>query len=253
MQIILNDSSLKGQFSNISQFCDSTSYYILPCLIFCEKQEYEVLKSYDTFNCKITKQFTFHDILTKSNGYPELQLLKSKLVQLFMDQPYWNDEIKTPSEITADCKTEAFFRKGILLSYKGSDADGAKLYISINNREEVVSNASEKRQLLENLNEYKVYELTNSFTIPYSNLKVEVRSAEDHHNEPHFHISNSTGTDIVIYFKDFKQHKGKNPIPSDDKIIKEWLSNTKNKDYLIELWNYYHPEQQINGYHVNLK
>ena len=247
MQIILNDSSLKGQFSDISQFCDSTSEYILPCLIFCEKQEYEVLKSYDTFNCKISKQFTFQDILNKSNGYPELQLLKSKLVQLFWDQPYWNDDIKTPSEISADCKTEAFFRKGILLSYKGADADSAKLSITIDNKEELVSNASEKRQLLENLNEFKVFELTNSFTIPDSNLKIEVRSAEEHHNEPHFHISNSAGTDIVIYFKDFEQHQGKTPVSSDDKIINDWLSNTKNKEYLVELWNYYHPEQLVKG------
>ena len=247
MQIILNDFSLKGQFSDISQFCDSTSDYILPCLIFCEKQEYEVLKSYDTYTCKITNQLSFQDVLNKSTGYPELQLLKSKLVQLFWEQPYWNDNINTPKNIMPDCKTEAFFRKGILLSYRGADADSVKLSITINSKDELVSNASEKRQLLENLNEFKVYELTNSFSIPDSNLKVEVRSSEEHHNEPHFHISNPAGTDIVIYLKDFKQHQGKIPVPSDDKIINEWLSNTKNKDYLIELWNYYHPEQQIKG------
>lgn len=247
MQIILNDYSLRGQFSDISHFCDSTSEFILPCLIFCERQQYDVLKSYETYRSKITNQLTFQDILYKSNGYPELQLLKSKLVQLFADEPYWNDSPQTPKGIDIDCQTEAFFRNGILLSYKDADFDSAKIAVTIADKEEIVYNASEKRQLLENLNECKVYELSNSLTLPDSDLKIEVRSAEEHHNEPHFHISNNSGTDVVVYFKDFAQHKGKPALPADDKIITQWLSNQNNRDYLIELWNYYHPEQHVKG------
>ena len=245
MELILNDYSLNGQFENTDDFIDDLYVNIIPCLYFAEQENYVLLKSYTSYNSQVTKNQKLNEIIRESKGSAEIQRFKSFLSQLAFTEPYWDDDKKTPKNIKASCLTECYFRSGILLSFCHDDYSNKEIYVSINNNKSILLNAHSKKMLLENLHKLGVYNLNNSFIIPVKNLKIEIRTSEPHHNEPHIHITNkSTGTEVSILLKDFTIKVG--GFKKDDKdFFYEWLNSNNNKIHLKELWNYYHEDKPV--------
>lgn len=246
MELIFNDKSLTGQFNSISDFCTSTSQYLIPCFYFCELYGCSVSKSYETFNARITKSMTLNDALKRCYGYPELSKLRSMLINLTCQHPFWEECKKTPNSVQkANCITEAFYRNEMLLSYKGGGFDDDVVRGSDGTNEIEVINATEKRQLLRGFNHLDWFNLNVVQVIEGTSIRIEVRASETPHFEPHVHFSNGDRTDCVYYLKTFSHKIGKYSIP-DKRIIDDWISKRKNRIVLIENWNYYHPDKVMN-------
>ncbi len=69
MNVILNDYSLDNQFLNIDDFINSIKETTIPLFIFLENlskergHNYELLKSYKSFNCEIFQKQTLNDFV----------------------------------------------------------------------------------------------------------------------------------------------------------------------------------------------
>lgn len=98
MEIIINDFSLDGQFSGEEQFVDSLYEYTLPMLKDLEKVDTTVIRSYYSYEYKVTNDKTLNDILI-TRGNPEITKLKGQLQKMFFEEPYWEDSLKSVEDI----------------------------------------------------------------------------------------------------------------------------------------------------------
>ncbi|WP_252235871.1 hypothetical protein [Clostridium sp. ZS1] len=78
MDIIINDFSLDGQFSGDEQFIESLYENTLPILTDLEKVDATILRSYYSYEAKVTKDKTLNDLLI-TRGNPEITKLKGQL------------------------------------------------------------------------------------------------------------------------------------------------------------------------------
>lgn len=128
-EVILNDKSLQGQFKDTEEFADSINEYTIPILKHIKELGFQLYKSYTTYEDLVTSQQTLADILKISND-PDITMLKSYLIQIMSEEPFWNDSMQTKEElrykygemtIEPCCLKECYERKGILLSFEHGD------------------------------------------------------------------------------------------------------------------------------------
>jgi len=70
-----------------------------------------------------------------------------------------------------------------------------------------------------------------------NNIKFEVRSAEEHHNEAHFHITIRGQGSGSYKINDFSPLKSNIPITTEKKLL-DWAR--ENQQLLVDTWNEYH-------------
>ena len=88
MDIIINDFSLTGQFDSVDEFTEYVYSELRPLLEQLSNLNCDIFKDYDTYNCKVTKGQTLHDVF-KIYGDPQITRIKSILSNLINDEPYW--------------------------------------------------------------------------------------------------------------------------------------------------------------------
>ena len=238
MEILLNDKSLVGQFSQ-DKFIEFCTYQLLPILKKIQEMNGQLLKDYETYQKKVTPQFTLNDLLCVK-GNPVIDRLKSYIVQL-TKEPYWNEDIKTNKNklykcIIADipnCITEAFERDGLLLSFDDKRFSGISIELICDGTNEYVRNIYNVESLNHHLEElgYIVVWSNNSFLVKSIGYKFEVRFDEGHHNLAHFHMSNAD-EELSISIPDADIIKGSSR--NERKIVTWALSNMDN---IVKLWN----------------
>jgi hypothetical protein len=103
MDIVVNDLSLNGQFNDISSFLDSLRECTLPVLELIQSKGYSVYKSYNFYLNRITATETLQDIL-KTKGNPELSKLKSQIIGLSNNPPYWEQDPRSDSKSIYSCE-----------------------------------------------------------------------------------------------------------------------------------------------------
>lgn len=134
MEVVLNDYAIDSQFSSIDNFVDSLAEYMLPALDFLKNRSGILLKSYETYNRKITDEDSIYSFLQSQQyrGFSEAQKLR-RLLGEWVSQPYWQDEPKTEIDSTYACEylgtftgkkpncfSEALERDGVVASLEHS-------------------------------------------------------------------------------------------------------------------------------------
>lgn len=249
MDILLNDKSINGQFTE-ENFLVYIQSDVIPCLNLFEKNNCLVYKEYDTYNLKITPDMKFADFFY-IQGDPIINKLKTFLVQLTHDEPFWNNDIRTKTDISyssiieeiPNCITEAFERSGMLFSFYHYGFNDKYIELLRNGTCEKVRNSNTYNNLKDHFNELGIIDLwdKNSFIIKKIGYKFIIHFNEENHNIPHFHVE-TVNYMASLSIPDVDILAGS--LPTDDKRkIESWA--LMNMDKIIELWNKIHPHKLI--------
>lgn len=164
MEVIINDFSLDGQFSDEEQFVDSLYEYTLPMLKDLEKVEATIIRSYYSYESKVTNDKTLNDILT-TRGNPEITKLKGQLQKMFLEEPYWEDSLRSVEDIyecaftdkkSQFCLAEALERNISVLSFEHDKFKKSTIEINKNNESNCIKNLFNKEVMLQILREDKI-------------------------------------------------------------------------------------------------
>lgn len=246
MEMILDDFSLHGQFVDVDDFCSCLQKNIIPCLDLARRKAVPFYKSYNSYSCVVFNKTTLHDLLSQ-NGNARLAAFKIYLIK-FIRNPFWNANPQTnlTHSISGfvpipNCITEAFYRKGTLLSFEKKE-----VILLVNGVNYIVPTADCKRTLLKIFSDNKILSLQNRFFIPgYSRYEFEIRIKEPTNHVPHFHICVDREYDASVSLETFEILASNVKNDNQDRIFGKAIELIKkNKDDYLEVWYYYHP---VNG------
>lgn len=163
MDVIINDFSLNGQFSDEEQFVESLYKSTLPILNSLEEVGVNILRSYYSYEANVTNDKTLNDLLI-TRGNPEITKLKRQLQKMFFEEPYWEDSLKSVEEIydcvftekkSEFCLAEALERNIPVLSFEHDKFNESKIEINKNNENNYIDNLFNKEIMLQVLREHR--------------------------------------------------------------------------------------------------
>lgn len=249
MDIVLNEKSIDGQFTEES-FFEYMQDEVIPSLELINKNNCCIYKEYSTYSRKITADKDFASML-RVQGNPIINKLRIYLIQLCNDEPYWNDAIMTNNGIkyscdikeTPNCITEAYERNGMVFSFHHDRFISTYLELWRDGIRCKVRNSYKQKILKEHLEELGIIEVwnKNSFYIGDTGYKFEIRFNEGHHNIAHFHVTN-VNYSASISIPDGDVIVGKLPFDMEKRIVSWGL---RNMSQIIELWNKEHPDKKV--------
>ena len=171
MEYILNEFSLDGQFEDTDEFVDSLYKNTLPVLKKLDEKKINLLKSCNIYDSMITPNNNLQAIL-QDRSYSEIRAIKSLLVKLFLDDPYWDNESKCiveskyecefTEEINNHCIAEALERDTALVSFEHDKFKFSEIKVKKDGVINNVSNIYDKESMLS--------QLLNSEFINYNEL-----------------------------------------------------------------------------------
>lgn len=192
MDVIINDFSLNGQFSDEQHFLDSLYENTLPIIGSLEKLQVKILRSYYSYKSNVTKDKTLNDLLT-TRGNPEIVRLKSQLHKMFFEEPYWEDSLKSVEEVydcaftkkkSEFCLAEALERKIPVLSFKHNNFNERKIEINKNRQSISIDNIFNKEVMLQVFRECKVIGHLDFLVLKYCmNESFGLKKGKNYFNE----------------------------------------------------------------------
>jgi len=101
MDILINELSLEGQYSTVNKFLSEGLSAFINVLDEILVTNHILLKKYDFYNTKITRDIILHDILKGniSREYDQIRKFKRKLAMLF-EEPFWENDKKHSDDDT---------------------------------------------------------------------------------------------------------------------------------------------------------
>lgn len=189
MYNIFNDFSLVGQYANEDDFFSDLLEHILPILKHARSLNIAIMKSYDTYNLKVTNTKTLLDFLHIS-GNAEITAIKLYLVDITSIEPYWNNDIKT--ELTSNyffnnnvdipnCLSEALERKRGLISFPYPPFNCNELIIKKDNVDYAILNSYNRNTFLRNL--YLLDIINESYYMENISIGVNITFCRIHERE----------------------------------------------------------------------
>lgn len=135
--IVFNDFSLHAQYENEDDFCELFLRPLIKIMDIMDDNEMSLLKSYYTYNDRVTEDMTLGECLYKG-GNPFISLFAKQVVTVTCNDPWWDDDPRTDVNIhyeyddksnEPNCITEAIERGLPLLSVGDNDEKGEELLI----------------------------------------------------------------------------------------------------------------------------
>lgn len=247
MEVLLNDKSIDMQFTE-DTFMEYIKDEVLPIMKLLNDKDVILLKEYSTYACMITNEKTVHDLIN-CKGNPIIDRFKDHLVQLTSVAPFWNDDIKTKTNVQyvcdikeiPNCITETYERSGTLFSLINGGYNDSYINLTCNGAKKSIRNFCKLNELKKHFAETGLITLwnSNSFNVDSIGYKFEIRFREDNHNMPHFHLSNANES-ASISIPDADIIAG--GLQKSQKAISWSLRNMEN---IVALWNQYHPEKIV--------
>lgn len=206
MNLILNDISLQGQFSNLDEFTDEINTNLLPLLKTAKDLSLSILKDSTTYSRLVTEDMILADVI-QTKGDPDILALKKYLVDISYNEPYWNDDIQTDCscgylckyvEYVPNCFTETCERDGILISFRHEYFVSDYLYLSKNGEEKSIKNCINKYIFLNHLYESKI--INTIYYFKNLNEGIAIRFDEDNHkcySQDAFDENNINNEDLI--------------------------------------------------------
>jgi hypothetical protein len=92
MEVLMNELSLEGQFSNLNEFLNSLKEMIVVQKIM-DNAQIKLLKHYNLMNEKVTESQTLHDVLTDNSVKTtnEIRRFKMYLKRLLSEPSFWHE------------------------------------------------------------------------------------------------------------------------------------------------------------------
>lgn len=192
MEVIINDFSLDGQFQGEEDFLDSLYEYTLPMLDKLQILKSIIIRSYYSYDGKVTKDKTLNDLLI-TRGNPEITKLKGQLQKLFFEEPYWEDCLKSKDELydceftdlrSKFCLAEAFERKNPVISFEHNKFKESVIKIRKNNEVKYVKNLFNNEIMLQIFREDGVISHLDYIILKYSmNESFGLKDEKNYFNE----------------------------------------------------------------------
>jgi hypothetical protein len=254
MNIVVNDYSLVGQFSNREDFIKSLMSSTMPILKEIKEKKFNLFKKTDFYNRSICYNETLYTVLFNCSFDPAIQLLKIFLVDLTRDEPFWDSDPLSPtlddfsdykcpySNEYPSCFSEVHFRNAILLSFIHPAFEIEEFTICINDTAINIYNAYDSGSFSTHLSTFGISSppIKNSLLI-CNDCQFEIRFNEDNHFIPHFHVKKGD-SEISIKIFDLSTLAGSLPSNTHRDVL-YWARCNINR--IKNIWNYYHPEKQI--------
>lgn len=253
MDYYLNEYSLRGQFKDVDEFFCTLRAHTLPVLKKIEEQRENVIWKKDVFwQSEICKGIRLNEIpVRKNERSPELVLLKTKLIKVISEEPFWESGGESDLEIKeyrfdkeyrdnfdeANCFTKAIENEGRIISFIHSAYSIFQLPVIVR------YNNSDTEYNIDNIfdiswwkNEPKIQTWNIAQKRKYV---IQVRAKEFEYHPPHFHaISNEYSAVFKLsngeLYRDGKKKWTTQMITE----IQEWYQI--HKDELKEAWEILH-------------
>jgi len=158
MDVILNELSLSGQFSDEDEFIDNLKEIVKITHFFSSYDDLALLKSYTFWESKITSNDTVITLLQKK-GNDVVKKLRTDLFKLSSNPPYWEDNrqhcCKSNTYMFKEqnlCDTgiaESIERDKLILSFKHDDFIDLELNVKKNTSDIIVNNLSNFKYFIE--------------------------------------------------------------------------------------------------------
>lgn len=185
MEIIINELSLSGQFSNENDFLDSLGK-LLPIIKLIKELRFSLLKNYSFFNSQITSDKNLQEILNLKDS--RIRRIKSYLLELANKPPYWEDTQKhscqndtytyNSIDICNRGLAEASQRDKLILSFKHDDYYNKKLQIKKNDDNIDIVNILNRGTLLDNLYQNNAIDALAFCKHKFSNINLNFEKLE---------------------------------------------------------------------------
>lgn len=157
MELLLNELSLTGQFDSVEDFVERGVMNVLQVLHELRDED-QVLKKYDFYNCQVTPQHTIHEVLTGnvSRTHDELRKFKIHLSRVFSD-PYWEDDPRQDPisqylfeavSVTGTSLAEAYERNQIIISFVHQNFQDSPIPIIKKGNQRMIDNLFEEGQYI---------------------------------------------------------------------------------------------------------
>ena len=160
MENIINELSLNSQFNSSNEFIENSLPSFLEIFKVCNDFKFDLLKNYDFYNSKITKDLSLINLLTDkyiSRTSDEIKRYKI-LIDKVTGEPYWetNSKIDPNSNysiskiiVNNSGLSEAYERNCNLISFIPSDFEIDSIEVKKNEEIKSLNNFYNKKQLLD--------------------------------------------------------------------------------------------------------
>jgi len=181
MQILFNELSLEGQFSDTDTFITVGLLKFIEVLKEMEHLPTILLNKSDTWNRKVTSKNTLYSILVSSKS-DEVRRFKSAIVSLTLE-PFWDSESKQNVEsnyhlngvdIRGTSPAEACERDKVLTSFIASTVSGNPLHIDKDGTQISLLNLTCSGELTEDLWVKKLISFETYLKSRFSNGKLDL-------------------------------------------------------------------------------
>lgn len=216
MEVVLNDYSLDAQFDNIDDFVDSLVKNTLLVLRYFEESSNLLIKSYCTYDKKISHTVSVYQFLTSQQfmGFSEAQKLRSVLGKL-VDEPYWNDNPKTVinaqykcdkigdfSGQEPNCFSESLERDKLILSFEHNEYKEESIPILKNKVAYNLYNLFDENSTIKNLFLLKQIGFVEFLVYSYRNYDVEFYANGSKYYADEYYDNGALSQHDVLHIKE---------------------------------------------------
>lgn len=255
MDIVVNDYSLEGQFSNSEDFIDTLIKSTIPILDKIKEKKYNLWKKSNFYNSPICYNETLYTILNHMSSHPAIQKIKSDLVEITHNEPFWDTNPISPtlangldfqcsySQEYPNCFSEGYHRNAMLLSFVHPNFGIDEVPISMYGTLHKIHNACSLHSFSNHLAAFgePVTPLPKNSFIICNDCQFEIRFSETNHSLPHFHVKKGDFA-ISIKIAGLSTLSGSLPLSTKKEVLK-WARNNISK--IKSLWNSCHPDKLI--------
>ena len=189
MEVLINELSLEGQYFSVNNFLSDGLSVFINVLDEISISNNILLKKYDFYSSKITKEKTLHDILVGniSREYDQIRKFKRKLAMLF-EEPFWEDDKKHSDDdtylfdnvkINGSSLAESCERDKVVVSFLHSKFKILKIPVLKNQDEISVDNLYDEFHFLELIRSRKELSFEEYARLKFADTKLNFSLIDD--------------------------------------------------------------------------
>lgn len=188
MELLLNEKSLTGQFSDALAFYNTLPDFI-ECLKILEQFKVSLHKSVSFYQSMITKELSVRELANRKDKVPpterdKVREFKRRLYQLQAQEPFWDAQMETVcqnleacyyangEEVSATSVAEAAVRGGALLSFQQQEYGDCVVLVTEKLNQFQVPSAQSAPYLAEVLFDGRLIEIEDFLYFHYKGTKL---------------------------------------------------------------------------------
>jgi len=189
MDVLINELSLEGQYSTVSEFLSKGLCVFINVLDEISITNHMLLKKYDFYKTRVTKEKNIHDILVGniSREYDLIRKFKRKLATL-IEEPFWENDKKHSDDdtylfdnvnINDSSLAESCERDRVVVSFLHSKFKILKIPVLKNQDEISLDNLYDKFHFLELIRSREELSFEEYVRLKFANTKLNFSLIDD--------------------------------------------------------------------------